>query len=118
MKLSLASRPTASAAPMTAPRSGVSPWRNARASAQKRAAEAAKKRLSGVMPLPVNPNRGWNATASAPTVHAQGSLGTSSRRKRYTNSTVAAQSRADISRISQTRSSRPRHGEARYPIVS
>ena len=65
MKLSLASRPTASAAPITAPRSGVSPWRNARASAQNRAAEAAKKRLSGVMPLPVNPNRGWNATASA-----------------------------------------------------
>ena len=45
---------------------------------------------------------GWNATASAPTVHVHGSL-KSSRRNMKANSVVPAASSAEKSRISITR---------------
>ena len=63
-------------------------------------------------------NVGWNATASAPTVHDHGEPGKSSRRKRKTVSTVNAAISAESSRISARRVRMLCDGESQYGTAS
>ena len=63
-------------------------------------------------------NVGWKATISAPTVHAHGVRGTSSRRKRKIASTVHAAISALSSRISSSLARMSFEGESQYGITS
>ncbi len=66
----------------------------------------------------MNMNWGWKATASAPTVHIHGRSRNSSRRKRNTQSTVAAPKTAESRRMSSSRARMSDDGESQYGTAS
>ncbi len=74
--------------------------------------------MSPCTPAARNANVGWKATASAPTVHAQRQLGSSSRRNMNTPSTVHAAIRAESTRIRASLVRISLDGDSQYGIAS